>query len=222
MLVPSESIVFIEPAKTEAEPFTTSEVIAEYAEVTHHSIQQIVSRHKKDIKEFGVLAFEMRKPINEKGGAPKKIYHLTESQATLVITYLKNTAPVRAFKKELIRQFYLMRSELIKRQALRTELKPIRRELTDAIKDSIELSTNKWAYKQYTDLAYKCAVGKTASQIKRERGLEVHVPAVSFLTAEELERIAKVSNQIAVLIDLGMDYSEIKTIIGRYNTNEHS
>ncbi len=213
MLVPSKNIVFIEPGKTKTEPFTTSEVIAEYAEVTHHSIQQIISRHEKDVKEFGVLAFEMRKPINEKGGAPKKIYHLNEQQATLIITYLKNTAPVRAFKKELVRQFYIMRSELMKRQALRTELKPIRRELTDAIKDSIELSTNKWAYKQYTDLAYKCVVGKTASQIRRERCIKSHVPAVAFMTAEELENIAKVSNQIAVLIDLGMEYQEIKELL---------
>lgn len=210
MLVPSKNIVFIEPAKTKAEPFTTSEVIAEYAEVKHHAIQQIVAKYENDLKELGALAFEMRAVKQKRGVNEQKIYHLNEQQATLIITYLKNTAPVRAFKKELVRQFYLMRSELMKRQALRTELKPIRRELTDAIKDNADLSTNKWAYKQYTDLAYKCVVGKTAQQIKRERGIEAYAPAVAFMTAEELERIAKVSNQIAVLIDLGMEYKEIK------------
>ncbi len=215
MLIPSNGIVFIEPAKTTAEPFTTSEVIAEYAEVTHHSIQQIISRHEKDIKEFGVLAFEMRKPINEKGGAPKKIYHLTEPQATLVITYLKNTAPVRAFKKELVRQFYLMRTELMKRQALRTEIKPIRRELTDAIRDRSDL--NQWAYKSFTDLAYLCSVGKTAAAIKKERCATPKAPAVSFLSADELEALSAVSNKIAVLIDLGMDYNEIKDYLTRKN-----
>ena len=163
----------------------------------------------------------MRAVKQKRGVNERKIYQLNEQQATLIITYLKNTAPVRAFKKELVRQFYLLRTELMKRQALRTELKPIRRELTDAIKDSIELSANKWAYKQYTDLAYKCVVGKTASQIRRERGMESHVPAVAFMTAEELKNIAKVSNQIAVLIDLGMEYQEIKECLTKnYNQGD--
>lgn len=42
------------------EPFTTSEVIAECAEVKHHAIQQLIQKHKSDFRSFGLIAFEMR------------------------------------------------------------------------------------------------------------------------------------------------------------------
>lgn len=204
-------IVFIENKIRATEPFTTSEIVAEYAGIKHHAIQQLVLKHETDLKEFGVLAFKMRKPIGKKGGAPVKIYCLNEPQTTLLLTYLKNTAPVRAFKKELVRQFYLMRTELMKRQAVRVELKPIRRELTDAIKENPD--KGQWSYRLYTDLAYSHALGKTAAQIRRERGAERKTAAVDYMTADELQRIAKVSNQIVVLHDMGMGYEEIKELL---------
>ena len=60
--VNNEKIVFLEPDKIDSVPFTTSEVIAECAEVRHHAIQQMIQKHEMDFKEFGVIAFEMRKP----------------------------------------------------------------------------------------------------------------------------------------------------------------
>lgn len=155
-------IVFINNGISKQDLYTTSDIIAEYAEVTHHAIQQIISKHENDLKEFGRVAFEMRAVEQKRGVNEQKIYQLNEQQATLVITYLKNTAPVRAFKKELVRQFFLMRNELLKRQQARAEPK---------------------------------------------------AAAVSFLSADELETLSVVSNQIAVLIDLGLNYPEIKAAI---------
>lgn len=145
------TLVFLEPNKIDAEPFTTSEVTAEFAGVQHHAIQQIISKYESDFKEFGTVAFEMRPCQHRTGATTQKIYHLNEEQATLLITYLKNTETVRAFKKELVRQFYVMRKELLDRRVRRAELKPIRRELTDVIK---EVDDGRWSYKKYTDLAY--------------------------------------------------------------------
>lgn len=45
------------------EVYTTSEIIAEHAEVQHHAVQQLISTYQKDFEEFGVIAFEMRKPL---------------------------------------------------------------------------------------------------------------------------------------------------------------
>lgn len=120
-------IVFLEPNRLDAVPFTTSDIIAECADVQHHAIQQLITKHKADFEEFGILAFKMRE-INGRG-QPAKTYCLNEEQATLLITYLKNTEPVRAFKKELVRQFYAMRTELQKRQIERETLRPILRYL---------------------------------------------------------------------------------------------
>lgn len=52
-------LVFLEPNRLGAVPFTTLEVIAEFAGVKHHAIQQLVTKHETDFKEFGVIAFEI-------------------------------------------------------------------------------------------------------------------------------------------------------------------
>ena len=54
-----------------------------------------------------------------KTGQKITVYHLNEQQATLLMTYLKNTEQVRAFKKELVRQFYAMRDFIRERAKFR-------------------------------------------------------------------------------------------------------
>lgn len=141
----------------------------------------------------------------------EKIYHLNEEQATLLITFLKNTEPVIQFKVKLVREFYKMRTELTKRQLYRDQLKPIRKELTDVIKDKPD--SGKWDYKLYTDLAYKTATGRNAAQVRKERGADKKAKAIDYMTAEEIAAITKLQNQIGVLIDMGMDYYQIKAML---------
>ena len=102
-----------------------------------------------------------------------------------------------------------MRQELLKRQTGRAELKPIRRELTDVIKE--QEPEDKWAYKKYTDLAYKSSIGKNAAQLRRER--DAPKKAVDYLTSDEIAAVAKRQNQIAVLLEMGMDYTQIKSVV---------
>lgn len=203
-------LVFLEPNKLDAVPFTTSEVIAEFAGVKHHAVQQLITKHETDFKEFGQVAFEMRAVTYSRGTNYEKIFHLTEEQATLLMTYLKNTPQVRAFKKELVRQFYAMRRELVKRELERAKLTPIRRKLTDVIQ---ETDSGKWAYKQYTDLAYKSAIGKTAAQLRKGRNAPKKAKAVDYMTADEITAVSKRQSQIAVLLEMGLDYQAIKRIV---------
>ena len=201
-------LVFLAP--NTQEPFTTSDVIAEFAEVKHHAIQQMIQKHESDFKEFGKLAFEMR-PLPESRTKQKaKIYYLNEEQATLLMTYLKNTAQVRAFKKELVRQFYAMRFELYKVQAAKMERRPVRVSMTDAIKALPDSPHKAMKYGQYTNLAYLLALGKTASQVRKERGAKKRANASDYLTAEEISLVAEIENKIGVLIGIGMSYQEVK------------
>lgn len=209
------ALVFIDPAKLDATPFTTSDVIAEFAGVKHHAIQQLVSKHEADFKEFGVIAFEMRKPrVGSKGGRPETIYRLNEEQATLLMTYLKNTERVRAFKKELVRQFYAMRKELVSRQINRAKMLPARREMTDAIRDCLPESSHKsmW-YRHYTDLAYRAACGCSAVQMRKQRNAPKTAVAADYMTAAEMDAVRRVSGQISVLIEMGMEYQQIKRLL---------
>lgn len=207
---PLPKLVFLEAG--EHEPYTTDKIIAESAQVKRKVVSDLIRRYKTDLESFGVLRFKNAKPTpGSDGGRPEKLYHLNEQQATLLITYLRNTEPVKAFKKALVKEFYAMRAELTKRRELRAEGKPQRRSLTDMIRDNPE--AHRWDYKLYTDLAYKAAFGKTAAQIKKERAPGSKRHAVDLLTAEELTAYQKQENAVASLYAVGVDYEAMKAVL---------
>lgn len=127
--------------------FTDSMIIAENAIIQHHSVTRILRKHKKDFEYFGLLRFMDLKSINSNGGRPLKVYELNEQQATLLLTYLDNTIPVRRFKRDLVEQFYKMKSLLLERQSsewlqTRKQGKLIRRQETDVIAELIIYAKN--------------------------------------------------------------------------------
>lgn len=89
-------------------PTVSHRVIAERTENQDLSVKRLIDNHKEDFEEFGLIRFEI-----EKGnGRPKEDYLLNEQQSTLLLTYLKNTLAVRAFKVALVKEFYKLREEL--------------------------------------------------------------------------------------------------------------
>lgn len=206
-------LVFLAP--NTQEPFTTSDVIAAFAGIQHHTVTRLIQQHEADFKEFGSLRFEIEVRKRKVGATTAKHYQLNEEQATLLMTYLKNTAQVRAFKKELVRQFYAMRFELYKVQAAKMERRPVRVSMTDAIKALPDSPHKAMKYGQYTNLAYLLALGKTASQVRKERGAKKRANASDYMTAEEISLVSEMENRIAVLIGIGMSYQEVKKSLTR-------
>ena len=204
-------LVFLEPNKIDAEPFTTSKVVADNSGIKHESVVRILSKYQKDFEEFGILRFEIGEIKGR--GQPERVYRLNEEQTSLLVTYLKNTPVVRTLKIELVRQFYAMRAELTRRHVERAALKPIRREMTDVIQ---QVDNGKWAYKKYTDLAYKTAIGKTAKAIREERGADKRDVAADYMTADEIRSVTDAQYKIAVLLDLSMDYAAVKNILNNH------
>ena len=115
------------------------------------------------------------------------------------------------FKTELVRQFYQMRTQLQERQIAKADRKVPHRSLTDAIQSNP--NHGKWDYKMYMDLVYKTVLGKTAAQIRKERGAEKKTPASDYMATEETQAIARLEDQVAALIELGMDYQQIKALL---------
>ena len=206
-------LVFLTP--NTQEPFTTSDVIAAFAGIQHHTVTRLIQQHEADFKEFGSLRFEIEVRKRKVGATTAKHYQLNEEQATLLMTYLKNTAQVRAFKKELVRQFYAMRTELYKVQMAKASRRPVRVSMTDAIKALPDSPHKALKYGQYTDLAYKLALGRTARQLRKDRGADKHAVASDYMTAEEISLVAEVENKIGVLIGIGMSYQQVKASLTR-------
>lgn len=204
-------LVFLHSQYIEEEPYTTDEVIAKYSESKEESVKRLIRTHKEDLEDFGIMRFEIRKPQKgSKGGRPKKTYLLNEEQATLLITYLDNTEPVRRFKKALVRQFYDMKNELYIRRMERQKEKSVRKSMTDVIKE-LGLSTH--YYKHYTDLVYKTALGFTAKQLREARQVAKKATPLDFLTSEEIEAVNQREQQVTALLTLEMDYDTIKGIL---------
>ena len=113
-------LVLIKPIGSRMEPYTTADTVAQYAQVQTDTVSRLIRKHMNDLEEFGKVGFEIRLPApGSKGGRPEKLYHLNEQQATLLITYLKNTESVRRFKKALVREFFKARNELSRREIQR-------------------------------------------------------------------------------------------------------
>ncbi len=202
------------PQRADGEPYTTSEIIAEGTGIDRRKVRDAIRKYKTDLETFGRVA-SYQAPLETNGGTQTITgYILNEQQATFLLTLLKNTPVVVAFKKELVRQFYAMRDELARRRELRAIGKPIRRSLTDALRDSGEVERmHGHAYGTYTNLAFKLATGRTAAQLRKERGAEHNAKAADILTAAELEVYQRKEAAIAVLLDAGLCYDTIKAAL---------
>ncbi|WIC40254.1 antirepressor [Gordonia phage Holliday] len=88
-------------------PTTTSLIIADGTQVEHASVIKLIRNNLDDFEEFGTIGFEIQKS----GGRPTEFAILNEEQATLLLTYMRNTDVVRQFKKDLVRAFWSMRRQ---------------------------------------------------------------------------------------------------------------
>ena len=123
------NLVYLDGKK---QPYTTSEIVAECAEVERITVRKLIENRKKELEQFGILSFEMTK-IDDSKGRPRRIYHLNEQQATLLITFLKNTAPIVEFKKNLVKAFFKMREDLARYRQQYEASKPTQKALSQAI-----------------------------------------------------------------------------------------
>lgn len=207
-------LVLIKPIGSHMEPYTTADTVAQYAQVQQQTVEHLIRKHMKDLEEFGKVGFEIRACPHRTGASLQKLYHLNEQQATLLITYLRNTEPVRRFKKALVRGFFEARQELARREVQRAIKAPVRRSLTDAIRDSGENERmHGHAYTAYTNLIYKAAAGRTAAQMRKDAGLPKGADVVPLLTADELARVTKREAQVTTLLDCGMTYDAIRAVL---------
>ena len=132
-----DELVFIQNKNA----FTNSEIISIHAGIAHRTVQQITEKYKSDFEEFGKLKHYSYKIDKFGRGRARNVYLYNEQQATLLLTYLKNTQSVRDFKKLLVRQFYEAKKVL---DELKTpEYKAIRETSKEITKNSMKLLKNR-------------------------------------------------------------------------------
>lgn len=96
-----------------SEPKVSHRVISENTNNEQRSIRLLIDNNLKDFQEFGALEFEIQKVKNSAGAInEQKTYWLNEQQATLLMTYLRNSEVVKVFKKNLVKAFFMMKEKL--------------------------------------------------------------------------------------------------------------
>lgn len=186
-------------------PFTDSLVIAQGTHNKHHAIQQLIRKYESDFSEFGKVAFEMRAL---QSGQFTKVFLLNEEQATLLLTYLRNTKEIREFKKKLVSEFYKMRRFLAERsteawQETRQIGKLTRRSETDTIKQLAEYATAQGS--QHADklyMIYSKLANKYAGITNRD-----------LATVMQLNRLTMIEGIISNVIIAGMAASNHYKVI---------
>lgn len=194
-------LVYIDGKK---EPYTLSSIISDCADISHHAIQEHIRKHKARLERFGKLAFKMR-PLPS--GQRTKEYLLNEQQATLLITFLKNTEQVATFKENLVKAFFEMREELTQIKLQRTLEAPKRKSLNEAIKTWEHAP--KMAYPTVYNLLLKAVAGKNSKQLKATRGAQ---SGIDCLNSIELAQYTALEDMAIALINLDCDYQDIKTL----------
>lgn len=91
-------------------PTTTSMRVANGTNNEHASVLRLIRDNLADFEEFGLVGFEIRpRPAGQHGGGDIQIAILNEEHATLLLTYMRNNAIVKDFKKRLVREFSALR-----------------------------------------------------------------------------------------------------------------
>ena len=98
----------------QGEPKTTTLQIALGLGIQHKSVIQLVRSYKSDFSEFGLVTFEMGNSEYRQStrGRYTEYATLNEQQATLLLTYMRNSPKVREFKKALVKAFFEARTLL--------------------------------------------------------------------------------------------------------------
>ena len=85
-------------------PKVSHRVIAENTDNKTISIQNLIVSNRSDFENFGTLHFKNEGLINNGKGEQPKTYYLNEPQATLLMTYLRNSDIVKRFKIALVKR----------------------------------------------------------------------------------------------------------------------
>lgn len=188
-----------------SEPYTLSSVIAECAEVQHRTVQRLINTHKESLGRFGKVRFQI---TPSPSGQNIKDYKLNEPQATLLITFMRNTAKVIEFKEALVKEFYSMRAELNRFKVKREIEKLYHSQLNEAIDNWIY--KNPHSYMNIASLLCQVVTGLIPRQLRAQHGASKEVAALDLMTADELGQYSQKVVQATICLQQQQTYSEIK------------
>lgn len=152
----------------------------------------------------------------QKKGQP--MYIMTRDGFTLLVMGYTGELAMK-FKETYIRQFNAMEDVLLGKRIEREKGVVSRQSLTKAIQQSKENDRmHGHAYSNYTNCIYKVLFGKTAAQLREERGIGKADNLRDCFGQEEIEAVQYMEQLVSGLVGCGWGYAQIKEFIDQTNT----
>ena len=105
-------------------------IIAEKTGNQEKTVSRLIRNHISSLELFGQVGFEIHTVRNSAGAVnDEKTYFLNESQATLLLTFMRNNEIVIDFKVRLVQEFYEMK------KILKNEIQPAEKSLKQKVED---------------------------------------------------------------------------------------
>lgn len=195
------------------EAFTNSVILAQGAGIEHRAVIQLITTHLEDVSEFGRVTFQML-PFETKGGIQKmKICRLNKEQATFVISLMKNTKAVVAFKKELVKQFYVMEQYIKALVSAKKEF-PL---LTENIK-LLHENPKPYHFSNECDMINRLVLGMSAKQFRQANGIEKSGSIRPYLTDEQIRMLDILQKADVGLLIAVPEFEQRKKLLHDYMT----
>jgi len=196
------------------EPYTTSEIVARETGTQHRKVRDAIRKYKKELETLGRVA-SYQAPLKTRGGTQNIIsYRLNEQQATLIITLMKNTPVVVAFKVELVRQFFQMRRFISLLDTARLECP----QLTDAIK-AAHTEPKPYHYTNEFNMINRIALGMSTKDFRKLHGLGEKEDTRPYMDNDQIMAIVELQRADIGLLLAGLEYDERKARLQAYHDN---
>ena len=140
-----------------------------------------------------------------------KICRLNREQATFIISLMKNTKAVVAFKKELVKQFYQMEQYIKTLVSARKEF-PL---LTENIK-LLHETPKPYHFSNECDMINRLVIGMSAKQFRQEHGIEKSGSIRPYLTDEQIKLLDILQKADVGLLIAEPDFEKRKQYLQDY------
>ena len=217
--------------KIKALPYLTNDMVlsveqvSNYYEVSNEAIKTVIKRHRDELEEDGISTMvgeelkDFKQILTEVHGASqlpigKRTASLTivTKRAMLRIGMLLTTSPIAKKVRNYLLDCEKETSQekqiwIAKREAGKID----RKRMTTAISNYVPESKNKrFAYPNYTNMIYQVIFGKTAKEMREERGFTKNDALRDSFTGEELSKVDTCETITTALITLGFGFDYIK------------
>lgn len=201
-------LVFMNPKRIDEAPFTTSAVVAERSGIAHRRVKDAIRKYQTQLEAFGLLGAYQTEST---GGRPEEFYKLNEGQATFLMTLLKNTSAVVAFKQELVRQFFAMRDKLETLASSRNDFPHLTANIA-LIHDEPKF----YHYSNECDMINRLVTGMSAKQFREANGIRKGESIRPYLTPEQARMLDALQRADCYLLVKVQDFRQRKDALTEY------